>query len=644
MHGKRRMLLGMRNNVAVYGFVLGLALHSGACGVSPETSEEDVCLFLQNGIRARSMLQLRSEYMTNITWHVAESSFSGATVPIKPNDDATVNVTSDENATVVVEFMNADNATSRSEKRSNVTANITPETIKIKIKQLPPTPSQHWALTKEPDDDDGDNEGTVNITSGENTTVVVDVDNADNASNAAQKPNVTANVTRNTTKVNIEHKVVKHAGQRPVEVDTRTETEDNQGKRELRTPKKTIETNETTDDTGNTTSKRKHGPEKPFAKENVTVHKRILNITRRTNSTHNETQNVTIKEIVKTVTVASPFHIASIYMILFVPVIVAWALYYHHGQQMRHYMWLLPFTMCSMCIGQDLVNQSLTLILMAPNAITAIQALAMGIGALVYSIWANWPDLRVESHQVLKASSWLGVAAFFSLYQIMNHVAYAFCSLSERTVIGSLAPLLVLALERVCFSDAIKPVVTFNAKIALVLMVVGAMLFSIQSPSFSIDGLGTAALLLLSQLPYRLSQRKFLAEGPPVPISMLTCIDGFMLGIPALTISAARNGYLWTDFGAFLETSIVFMLFLSIVTFAGLHVCTLAMLRLGSATSYLVFSNVAALGTITLGICFFGDAALGTTLACMGLATNVASGMWYSVEVQQGKDGCSEQR
>merc|ERR1719215_417628 len=149
------------------------------------------------------------------------------------------------------------------------------------------------------------------------------------------------------------------------------------------------------------------------------------------------------------------------------------------------------------------------------------------------------------------------------------------CSLSERTVITSLSPLVVLALERLIFSEAMKPMVTFHGKIALALMVVGAMLFSIQSPSFTIDGLGIATVLLLTMVPYRLAQRKFLAEGPAVPLSVLACIEGVMLGVPALSVSAVRNGHLWTNPDAFMETSIFFMLVLSILTFAGLHVCTL---------------------------------------------------------------------
>merc|ERR1719359_641363 len=105
--------------------------------------------------------------------------------------------------------------------------------------------------------------------------------------------------------------------------------------------------------------------------------------------------------------------------------------------------------------------------------------LATGAWCLFY----KWEELRCGSF-IPKLTRWLGVAIFFAIYQLMNHVVYALCTLSERTVITNLAPLIVLALEYSMFSesDLLRPKVGFNAKIALALMVVGAVLFSIQSP------------------------------------------------------------------------------------------------------------------------------------------------------------------
>lgn len=466
---------------------------------------------------------------------------------------------------------------------------------------------------------------TVNITRDANETVVVNVTDEDSDTSG------TANVTSNTTEVKIKHKLVKSDGEKHV-VDSDVDTASSKGN-ETVSDSKGEEVNETKDDLeGDEAKGGDNNPEKPFAKENITIHKHILNITRRVNATHNSTQNVTIKEVIKTVDLSSPFHIASIYMVLFVPIGVAWALFLQNGMPPHQYVWLLPVTMCSMSVGQDLVNQSLTLILEAPNAISAIQGFSMCLAACT---WICVFDLSaLQRIDWFRYQCWCSVALCFAIYQIFNHLVYATCSLSERTVITNLAPLASLVLERVLMPEALKPSVTFRSKIALSLMALGAVLFSIQSPTFTRKGVCVALLLLFMTVPYRLAQRSFLADGreQPLPLSSLAAMDGFVLGVPSVIISIVRNVHFWSVVETSTEIPVFVMLVMSIATFVGLHICGLAMLRMSSATTYLVFSNIASLVTIALGIFFFGDRALATTLACIGLFANVGSGIWYSAE------------
>lgn len=490
----------------------------------------------------------------------------------------------------------------------------------------------------------GDN-NTINVTKDENETVVVKVkaraENDNSTEDTDAEDAKSANVTANTTDIKIEHRVVKgHTKNHVVESDIKTASNgtDNESSSSGESTsvdarkKEFVDKTEPDIKTKSTENQTKGGPEKAFAKENITVHKHVLNITRRVNETNNKTQNVTITETVKVVDLASPFHIASIYMLLFVPVAVAWALYFHHGMQPRHYIWLLPVTMCTMSIGQDLVNQSLTMILEAPNAISAIQGFSMTVAMFLWLWFADWSALRLVP--LNKFSNWLGVAVLFAFYQLMNHIVYNVCTLSERTVITNLSPLMSLTFERLLMPANLKPSISFASKIALSLMVVGAILFSIQSPSFTLEGICVALILLITTVPYRLAQRHCLADAPELPLSALACIDGFVLGVPSALISFVRYIHFWSVVETSTEVSVFFMLSMSILTFVGLHISGLAMLRLGSATTYLVFTNIASIVTISLGIFFFGDQALGTGLACIGLFANVASGIWYSAEVQ----------
>merc|ERR1712125_29812 len=67
--------------------------------------------------------------------------------------------------------------------------------------------------------------------------------------------------------------------------------------------------------------------------------------------------------------------------------------------------------------------------------------------------------------------------------------------------------------------------------------------------------------------------------------------------------------------------------------------------RTGSATIYLVFSNIASLFTIAFGIIFIGDSALdggSTVWTSIGLTASVASSVWYSVQDKANSDVLGE--
>jgi multidrug transporter EmrE-like cation transporter len=362
----------------------------------------------------------------------------------------------------------------------------------------------------------------------------------------------------------------------------------------------------------------------PFAKEDDKVTSHVVHV-------HRDGQipeKINITETVRTVQIASAWNIAAVYGLIFIPVALGWLFYIQDGRQHAHYVVLLPMTLCATSVGQDLVNQSLVIALESPTGVTVMQALSMAISLVLWSAWEHRSQVYTIGFHWLPF--WCGVAVLFALFQIVNHVVYAECSLSERTVLTNLAPVILLVLERLFMPIGLKPSVSFGGKFALTLMVAGAVLFSFQVPTFTARGIGVGMLLLVVSVPYRFAQRHFLADGPALPLAVLACIDGSILVLPSLTISLAENFRFWSRYDTWMEPPILLMLFLSMATFIWQHLCTLAMLRLGSATTYLVFQNIASLITVACGIFFFGDQALATPLACLGLVANVGSGMWYS--------------
>merc|ERR1712066_761708 len=88
--------------------------------------------------------------------------------------------------------------------------------------------------------------------------------------------------------------------------------------------------------------------------------------------------------------------------------------------------------------------------------------------------------------------------------------------------------------------EALQPRVSFNSKMALSLVVVGAILFSIQHPQFTAMGELVAFALVAVSVPYRLLQRRLLGAISSMPVSMMACVDGLVLIVPCAAIAVMQ--------------------------------------------------------------------------------------------------------
>jgi len=365
--------------------------------------------------------------------------------------------------------------------------------------------------------------------------------------------------------------------------------------------------------------------------KNVT---RVLNISGRPGGSANITVKETITEDV--VLVASPYEIITVFICMFAPLCVAWAIFVHLGSQEKHLMIMLPLTYGACSIGFDLVNQSLGLVMGIPASITAIQALSMGIVMLIWTVSMESAACKEvpRSHWL----TWMLIAFVYGLYQLSNHFTYEKCSLSERTVFMNLCPAAALCLEILVLPASLQKTITFKIKLALCCMIIGAVLFSIQNPAFTLDGMASATVLVATIVPTRLMQKAFLGSESVmcVPISALVCIDGLVVSCTSAVVAISEIELFLLRFDEWKSTaqsSLVLMLFLSIVTQAAGHLVALLMLRRGSTpTAVIVYGNVTNFVNVALGIVWFGDMSSPKPGAVIGLVVSLACGVWYSVE------------
>jgi len=371
------------------------------------------------------------------------------------------------------------------------------------------------------------------------------------------------------------------------------------------------------------------------------------------------------------VEIATPEIIVSVYLLLFVPLAMAWAYFVHYGCKEKHYLIMVPFTLCAFTVGLDLVNQSLSTLTAAPMAMTAIQAgfmfaatMLWTIGCHVYMLIGRFrgneqvqqPALvksrsgerspsRVPSELTLYPLScatqtkllfgWTPAALWFVAYQLINHEVSMYCSLSERTVFLNLCPLFALFIEPLVLPSRVENVLnqTFSSKMALITMAFGAVLFSLQYPDFTANGLRSAGLLVALVLPYRLLQRMLLADCQDAPATLLCAFDGLLLTIPAACLTVLNERFFLEAWNVWLHNpSIMLMFALSIFAFIGNHLSVLYLLKATSATSTLVFGNLSNFVVVFEGIVFFSDPVFEAPLVFTGIALSLLGGIWYAMD------------
>lgn len=335
--------------------------------------------------------------------------------------------------------------------------------------------------------------------------------------------------------------------------------------------------------------------------------------------------------------IAGPRVIVAMFIILYLPVCIGWLFVIRAGRTPRSLAVMLPFTLCCVVLGLDVINQSLSATMDSPMGLTTIQVFTLFAMMGIY-----WGGEQVAAPSMPSGwrwplTKWLVVAVGFTVFQIINHLVSYWCSLSERTVFTNLAPVATLIFEVTVMPKEVQISMSFNRKVALANMVVGAILFSSQYPDFTIKGIGAAILMVLVMIPYRLAQRWFLHDCACLPISLLASVDGLVAVIPPVSeMGAHYKDDFWPTWGSWFATpSVCVLIVLSCLAFTANHVCGLAMLRLGSATNYIVMHNLANVCVVCMGIFLFKDSVAGKPLEVIGIALSLFGGLWYAFDSAQ---------
>mmetsp|Transcript_20388 Transcript_20388/g.33951 ORF Transcript_20388/g.33951 Transcript_20388/m.33951 type:complete len:479 (+) Transcript_20388:132-1568(+) len=348
------------------------------------------------------------------------------------------------------------------------------------------------------------------------------------------------------------------------------------------------------------------------------------------------------KELEVSVKIARPKDILKIFVCIYLPLSSAWIYYYSTGRYdeggNRLFLLLLQITVASFTLGTVLVNQSLSVLMKSPMILTAMQSFSMLIFGIVITglhyVNHTRPLLEVLGGELL---TWLPAAAAFGVYQLADHLEANYCSLSERTVFGNLAPVVGLSLE-VAMKPCLKhrgseaAFTSLASKAALGLKVFGAAIFALQYPDFNTVGMEVSSLFVFTMVGYRLTQRFLLDRLSESPVALLTMVDAII----SLVISGGlsfvevedmhQTVHLWLN-----DPSIFIMLLLSFATFSLGHWTTLQLVKADTATATMVIGNISSGFSVIQGIFFFNDSDFQRPLAFVGILLVICGGIWWTI-------------
>mmetsp|Transcript_61317 Transcript_61317/g.106639 ORF Transcript_61317/g.106639 Transcript_61317/m.106639 type:complete len:553 (+) Transcript_61317:81-1739(+) len=343
-----------------------------------------------------------------------------------------------------------------------------------------------------------------------------------------------------------------------------------------------------------------------------------------------ETREIITEEI----EIASTSEILAYHIVVFVPLIIAWSIYFYIGRP--RWLWYLvnPITLGCGDQAAAFSLQSLVVITAAPMGVTVFQMFFQLVCTGLWSVSVD-RDL-IQQEGILQYAVWLfPVTVLYTIYQIANNLTSFKCSLTERTVFINLCPVIIFVLERTVLPDALKPNSTLTSRLSLVGLVVGAFLYCADSLKFTGSGISFASFMMLSRVVYKVTERIYLGGGQKRRSNaFLACIDSIVtMPVCALISHYNENESFLADLPLHLRNpSTVLLLVLSSLTAIASHISGFALLREDSATSYLVIQALASFISVGLGVAFYGDAVFSHVLASTGLVISLLAGLWYSVE------------
>jgi len=289
------------------------------------------------------------------------------------------------------------------------------------------------------------------------------------------------------------------------------------------------------------------------------------------------------------------------------------------------YVVLAGFTFSVTSVSMNTLNKAVVSFTHQPFTVTCIQ---MMIAVPTLMCLHGREVLAADRTQMLK---WCVVPIAYAAMLNTSLIGYQYLTLTLVTVFRNLAPLVTMLVEGIIMPPEHRPQVTLPILASMMIMVVGAVLFSWTESTFSWIGLGLVILNTLIAIFDRLLQRRLLVEEcKDLPLSACMVVNNTLGMLPTLMLAGIskefqgfqESGANWRDPG--IIVLVIMSGFMGLfIGMAGL-MCQKAM----SATSFQVLQNMSKVLVVVIGVQVFHDK-MDSHMRVLGMFLSLAGSMAY---------------
>lgn len=225
---------------------------------------------------------------------------------------------------------------------------------------------------------------------------------------------------------------------------------------------------------------------------------------------------------------------------------------------------------------------------------------------------------------------WIPASVTFGGVLLTSIFIYKYITLSDMTVVRTVAPIVALPIEALIMPPGKRPEITCSTLGAMTVMLVGGIIYALGAPAISLIGIAWASLNCFIVVVDRFVQRRLLSVECK-DLKLEECV--FMSNLFGMI--AALGPALYFDHPLQLQTKIdlpvVALLISSGIVGSCICYLGLSLQRAISATSSLVVQNGSRILIFIFGVVYFNDTMNGLIL--VGVSCALFGSIWYGHEI-----------